>query len=344
MKDNDRRHHLQFHLSRRKALAAGLAYAGPFAAPLAFAQAASTSSGQAYPGRPIRLMVGYAPGGGVDALARLLAVRLSASLGQQLIVENRAGATGMIAADAVARSAPDGYTLLMGESGLLIARLLQPNSPIDPLKALKPVAGAFVAPLLIVANNDIPAATPAELIALIKANPGRYSYATSGIGTVHHLGFEMIKARTGAFIVHIPYRGAAQIVPDVIGGRVAFGVVSAAAGLAQARAGKVRAVALMNTGKLPGAENVPPLADALPGFNVAPRLMLLAPAGTPDAVIARLDEAVRSALASPELVNAAAQQGAIPAYTPTAALAAEMVRESSDWQQVIRSQNISAQS
>jgi tripartite-type tricarboxylate transporter receptor subunit TctC len=327
---------LQSTLSRRKALAAGLGFAGSVAAPLAFAQN--------YPNRPLRLMVGYAPGGGVDALARLLSVRLPALLGQQVIVENRAGATGMIAADAVARSAPDGYTLLMGESGLLIARHLQPNSPVDPLKALKPVAGAFIAPLLIVANNDVAAMNPRELIALIKANPGRFSYATSGIGTVQHLGFEMIKARTGAFIVHIPYRGAAQIVPDVISGRVAFGVVSAAAGLAQARAGKVRAVALMNTAKLPGAENVPPLADALPGFDVAPRLMVLAPAGTSAAVVERLDEAVRTALASTESMNAAAQQGAITAYMPTAALAAEMVRESGDWQQVIRSQKISAES
>jgi tripartite-type tricarboxylate transporter receptor subunit TctC len=153
----------------------------------------------------------------------------------------------------------------------------------------------------------------------------------------------MIKARTGAFIVHIPYRGAAQIVPDVISGRVAFGVVSAAAGLTQARAGKVRAVALMNTAKLPGAESIPPLADALPGFDVAPRLMVLAPAGTPAAVVERLDEAVRTALASPEAMNAAAQQGAIPAYMPTAALASEMVRESGEWQQVIRSQKISAE-
>ena len=322
---------MQMILSRRRALAAGLA----LAAPLALAQG--------YPVRAIRLLVGYAPGGGVDALARLLAARLPALLDQQIVVENRAGATGMIAADAVARSAPDGYTLLMGESGLLIARHLQPNSPVDPLKALKPVAGTFVAPLLVVANNDIAATNPREMIALIKANPGRLSYATSGVGTVHHLGFEMLKARTGAFIVHIPYRGAAQILPDVIAGRVAFGVVSAAAGLAQAKAGKVRAIALMNTGKLAGAENIPALADALPGFDVAPKLMLLAPAETPAAVVERIDEAVRTVLASADLMNAAAQQGAIPAYLPAAALGADMARESQEWLQVIRSQKISVE-
>jgi tripartite-type tricarboxylate transporter receptor subunit TctC len=322
-------------LSRRAALAVAASLA--LAAPFAHAQ-------QNYPNKPIRLLVGYSAGGGVDALSRMLAQRLSTVLGQQVVVENRAGATGMIAADLVARSAPDGYTLLMGESGLLIAPFLQARSPVDPLKALVPVAGTFILPLMIVANNDVTAKTPKEFVALLKASPGRYSYATSGVGTVHHLGFELLKAQTGSFVTHIPYRGAAPIVPDVISGRVAFGVVSAAAGLAQARAGKVRAVALMNTAKLPGAENVPPLADALPGFDVAPRLMVLAPAGTPAAVVERLDEAVRTALASTESMNAAAQQGAIPAYMPTAALAAEMVRESGDWQQVIRSQKISAES
>lgn len=223
----------------------------------------------------------------------------------------------MIAADAVARSAPDGYTLLMGESGMLVAAQLQALSSLDPL------------------NNGLPAANPGELVALLKASPGKYAYATSGVGTVHHLGFEMLKARTGAFIVHIPYRGAAQILPDVISGQVPVAVVSAAAGLAQARAGKVRAIALMNTGKLPGAENVPAMADALPGFDVAPRLMLLAPAGTPPAVVDRLNAAVRSVLESPELAQAAAQQGAIPAYLPSAQLAGALAQESADWGRLI---------
>ena len=318
-------------ISRRAVLAATLALAAPLA------------GAQAFPNRPIKLMVGYAAGGGVDAIARMLSSRLPALLGQQVVVENKAGATGMIAADAVAKSAADGYTLLLGESGLLIASHLQAKAPVEPLKAFTPVAGVFIAPLMIVANNNIAATTPKELIALIKANPGRYSYATSGVGTVHHLGFELLKAKTDAFIVHIPYRGAAQIVPDVISGQVPIGVVSAAAGMAQAKAGKLRAIALMNTGKLPGAENVPALADALPGFNVAPRLMLLAPAGTPAAVVEKLNEAVRTVLASADLGQAAAAQGAVPAYMPPAALGAEMVRESAEWANIIKTQKISAE-
>jgi tripartite-type tricarboxylate transporter receptor subunit TctC len=318
-------------LRRRTLLAATLALGAPLA------------RAQAFPNKPIRIMVGYAAGGGVDAMTRMLAQRLPAALGQQVIVENRAGAAGMIAAEAVSKSPPDGYTLLMGESAMLISSHLQPRAGFDPIRSFTPVAGTYIAPLMIIANNDVAARTPRELIALLKANPGRLSYATSGVGTVHHLGFEMLKARTGTFVVHIPYRGAAQIIPDVISGQVPIGVVSAAAGLAQARSGRVRAVAMMNTAKLSGAENVPPMADALPGFDVAPRLMLLAPAGTPPAVIERLDEAVRGVLESAELAQAAAQQGAVPAYMAPTALTADLAKESAEWARLIRTQKISAQ-
>ena len=318
--------------NRRAMLVAALAAA----APLAMAQAD-------YPNKPIRLLVGYSAGGGVDALARMLAARLPAVLGQQVVVENRPGATGMIAADLVARSAPDGYTLLMGESGLLIAPHLQARSAVDPLTGLTPVAGTFIAPLMIVASNDLPATNPRELIELLKKSPGRYSYATSGVGTVHHLGFELMKARTRTFVVHVPYRGASQIMPDVIGGQIPIGVVSAAAGLAQAKGGKLRAIALMSKAKLAGAENMPAMADALPGFDVAPRLMLLAPNGTPAPVMTRINDAVRTVLASADLAQAAAAQGAIPAYIAPAELGREMKRESDDWAKIIKAQNISAQ-
>jgi len=318
-------------LRRRALLACALVAAAPLA------------GAQTYPNKPIRLMVGYAAGGGVDAMARMLASRLPALLGQQVIVENRAGASGVIAADVVAKAAPDGYTLLVSESALLIAPHLQARMNLDPLKSFTPVAGLFLAPLMIVAGNNVPATTPQELIRLLKSNPGKYSYATSGVGTVHHLGFEMMKAQTGTFVLHIPYRGAAQIVPDVISGQVPLGVVSASAGMAQAKAGRLRAVAMMSTGKLAGAENVAALAEALPGFNMAPRLFLLAPPGTPAPVVEKLDEAVRTVLASADLAQTAALQGAIPAYMPSAALAADLARESADWVKIIKSQKIVAE-
>ena len=318
-------------LGRRTLLACALALAAPLA------------SAQGYPNKPIRLMVGYAAGGGVDAMARMLALRLPPLLGQAVVVENRAGASGVIAADVVAKSPPDGYTLLIGESALLIAPYLQTRTTLDPIKSLTPVAGLFLAPLMIIAGNNVPATNPKELIRLLKANPGKYSYATSGVGTVHHLGFEMMKAQTGTFVLHIPYRGAAQIVPDVISGQVPFGVVSAAAGMAQAKSGRLRAIAMMSTASLAGAENVPALAEALPGFDMAPRLFLLAPAGTPTPVVDKLNDAVRTVLASPELAQAAAQQGAIPAYMASGPLAADMVRESAEWGRIIKAQKISAE-
>jgi len=196
---------------------------------------------------------------------------------------------------------------------------------------------------MIVANNDVPVKNPKELLALLKASPGKYSYATSGVGTVHHLGFEMLKGQSGSFVVHVPYRGAAQIVPDVIGGQIPFGVVSATAGIAQSKAGKLRAVAMMSPVSLPGAENVAPLSDALPGFSVAPRIMLLAPAGTPAAVLERLSEAVRTTLANPEVVQTANRQGAVVAYFGSAALAAELVKESAMWAKIIKDQKITAE-
>jgi len=313
---------------------------------LALAAAATTATGawaQAYPNKTIRLVVGYSAGGGVDAMARLIAPRMSAVLGQQVIVDNRAGAAGLIAGDAVARAAPDGYTLMLGDSSLLIAQYLQPRMSFDPIKAFTPVASVFTLPLVIVVNNDLPAKTPAEFMKLLKDNPGRYSYATSGVGTVHHLGFEMLKGKTRSFVVHIPYRGAAQIVPDVMSGQVPIGVVSATSAIAQARAGKLRALAVMNPVKLAGGEDIAPLSDALPGFSAVPRLYVLAPAGTPAAIVEKLSETLRVVMEAPDIAQVSAQQGAVPAYMPSTPLAADIVRESAEWGKVIREQGITAQ-
>ncbi|MDQ6882021.1 MAG: tripartite tricarboxylate transporter substrate-binding protein [Pseudomonadota bacterium] len=309
----------------------------------AVGQVASNGSAPAFPGRSIRLLVGYSAGGGVDAMARLLAPRLSAQLGQQVIVENRAGASGSIAADFVARAAPDGYTLFLADSATLIAQYMQAKLPFDPIRSFTPVAGVFSMPLVIVTSNDFPATTPRDLVAVLKANPGKYSFGTSGVGTVQHLGFEMMKAQTGAFVVHIPYRGAAQIVPDVISGQVPIGVVSATAAMAQAKAGKLKAVAIMSPVKLAGADDLQSLSTALPGFDVAPRLFLLAPAGLPQPIAERLGEAVRAVMAAPDLASAAAAQGAVPAFVPAGALGPSLAGESARWRQLIRARKISVE-
>jgi tripartite-type tricarboxylate transporter receptor subunit TctC len=313
---------------------------------LLLALAATLGTGalaQAWPSKPVRLVVGYSAGGGVDAMARLIAPRLSTLLGQQVVVDNRTGAAGLIAGDTVARAAPDGYTLMLGDSSLLIAQHLQPRMSFDPIKAFTPVAGVFTLPLVIVANNDVPAKTPAEFVKLLKDHPGRYSYATSGVGTVHHLGFEMLKGQARTFVVHIPYRGASQIVPDVMSGQVPIGVVSATSAIAQAKAGKLRAVAVMNPVKLAGAEDIAPLSDALPGFSAVPRLYVLAPAGTPAPIVERLSDSLRTVMEAPDIAQIAAQQGAVPAYMPAGPLAADIVRESAEWGKVIREQKITAQ-
>jgi len=313
---------------------------------LALAATATASTGawaQAWPTKPVRLVVGYSAGGGVDAMARLLAPRLSAVLGQQVVVENRTGAAGLIAGDTVARAAPDGYTLMLGDSSLLIAQHLQPRMSFDPIKSFTPVAGVFTLPLVIVVNNDVPAKTPAEFVKLLRDQPGRFSYATSGVGTVHHLGFEMLKAKARSFVVHIPYRGASQIVPDVMSGQVPIGVVSATSAIAQARAGKLRALAVMNPVKLVGGEDIAPLSDALPGFSAVPRLYVLAPTGTPAPIVDKLSEALRTVMDAPDMAQVAAQQGAVPAYMPSGPLAADIVKESAEWGKVIREQGITAQ-
>ena len=314
---------------------------------LALAGASLASAGSAWaqdwPTRPIRMLVGYSAGGGVDAMARLVAPRLSELLGQQVVVDNRAGAAGLIAGDATARAAPDGYTLMLGDSSLLIAQYLQPRMSFDPVKAFTPVAGLFTLPLVIVTNNDFPAKTPKEFVELLKKSPGRYSFATSGVGTVHHLGFEMLKGQTGSYVVHIPYRGAAQIVPDVMSGQVPIGVVSAASAITQARAGKLRALAVMNPVKLAGGEDIAPLSDALPGFSAVPRLYVIAPTGTPAPIVEKLSQALRQVMAQPDIAQVAAQQGAVPAYMASGPLAADVARESAEWGKVIREQKISGQ-
>jgi tripartite-type tricarboxylate transporter receptor subunit TctC len=309
---------------------------------LATAFTGASAWAQDWPTRPIRMVVGYSAGGGMDGIARLIAPKLSQLLGQQVIVENRTGAAGLIAGDTVARAASDGYTLMLGDSSLLIAQHLRASMSFDPLKAFTPAASVFTLPLVIVANNDLPAKTPAEFVKLMRSNPGKYSYATSGVGTVHHLGFEMLKGQTGSFVVHVPYRGASQIVPDVISGQVPVGVVSAAAAIAQTKAGNLRAVAVMNPVKLPGAENIPPLSDALPGFSAVPRLYVLTPTGTPTPIVQRLSDALGMVMKAPDVAEAAALLGAVPDYQPVDRMAGELARESDVWGKVIQSQKITA--
>jgi len=269
---------MQVSISRRAVLGAGLAAALPLA------------RADNYPNKPIHLLVGYV-GGGMDVSARLLSSRLQALLGQPVVVENRPGASSMIAVDLASKAAPDGCTILLADNGALIANQLMKSAG-DPFKRLVPLGGAFIQPLSIVVGNKLDARTPQELIALLKANPTRYNFATSGVSTVNHLAFRAMLAQMKIPpLVHVTYKGAAQIVPDVVTGEVSIGIMSAVASLPLVRGGRLRAVALMNTEKLPGAEDIPPIANAVPGFNVSSKQFVMAPAGTPAPILQRLSEA-----------------------------------------------------
>jgi tripartite-type tricarboxylate transporter receptor subunit TctC len=300
-------------------------------AALATLALAAPSHAQQYPNRPIRMLVGYAAGGGADALARIVAGKLGDALGQQVAVDNRPGAGATIAADALAKSAPDGYTLYFADTAILIAPAVYAKLTYDPVKSFAPVGNVVSLPLVFVANPAVPAATAPELIALLKANPGKYSYGSPGFGTVQHFAFELFKKQAGVDVVHIPYKGAAPIVPDLLSGQIPLAIISASPALAQARAGKLKAIALSSPVKLAAAPDWPALADTLPGFDASPRLFILAPAGTPQPIVAQLSEALRKVLVQPDLLENFGKQGATAEWTSPDDLGKQIAAEVRKW-------------
>lgn len=305
---------------------------------------ASCQLGQAqqYPAKPLRMLVGYSAGGGADALARLIAAKMADGLGQQVLVENRPGAGATIAAAAVASSPADGYTIFFADTALLIAPAIYQKLSFDSVKSFAPVSGACTTPLVIAVNNEVKAASVAELISTLKANPGRLSYGSPGIGTVHHLAMETFKRQAGVDIVHVPYKGASAIIPDVISGQLQIGIISAPPALAQSKAGRLRPIALTSPVRVAGAD-WPALADTLPGFDASPRLFVLAPAGTPAGVVTKLNETLKTALASKDLLDAFSAQGAFADWSTPQALGVLMAQESLRWAQVARDAGIKAE-
>jgi tripartite-type tricarboxylate transporter receptor subunit TctC len=297
---------------------------------------------QAYPTKPIRMIVGYTAGGGADALARLVAGKMSGELGQQVFVENRPGAGATIAASAAANLPPDGYTLFFADTALLIAPSIHQKLGFDPLKSFAPVSGACTLPLVVVVNPAVKAHNIAELIALLKADPGRQGYGSPGIGTVHHLAMETFKRQAGVSMVHVPYKGASAIIPDLISGQIPIGIISAPPALAQAKAGKLRPLALTSPAKLPGVD-WPALADTLPGFDASPRLFVLAPAGTVQAVVSQLNSVLKAVLSSKELLDAFAAQGAAADWTTPQELGKRMAEEARRWAQIAKDAGIRAE-
>jgi tripartite-type tricarboxylate transporter receptor subunit TctC len=294
---------------------------------------------QTYPAKPVRMLVGYSAGGGADALARQVAARMSDQLGQQVFVENRPGAGATIAASAAAAAPPDGYTLFFADTALLIAPSIYQKLGFDPVKSFAPVSGACTTPLVVVVNPGLKAHNIAELIALLKADPGRQGYGSPGIGTVHHLAMETFKRQAGVSMVHVPYKGASAIIPDLISGQIQIGIISAPPALAQAKAGRLRPLALTSPIKVAGAD-WPALADTLPGFDASPRLFVLAPAATPQDVVSRLNTTLKAVLASKELLDAFAAQGASADWSTPQELGARMAEEARRWAQIAKDAGI----
>jgi tripartite-type tricarboxylate transporter receptor subunit TctC len=299
---------------------------------------ASAAAAQTYPAKPVRMIVGYSPGGGADGLARIVAARMSDSLGQQVLVENRPGAGATIAAATVAGSPPDGYTIFFADTALLIAPSIYSKLTFDPLRSFAPVSGVVTTPLVIVVNPSLKAKSIAELIALLKSTPN-LTYGSPGVGTVHHFAVELFKKQAGVSIVHVPYKGASAIIPDLISGQIQIGIISAPPALAQAKAERLRPLALTSPTKVAGAD-WPALADTLPGFDASPRLFILAPAGTPEATVSQLNGALRKILAAKETTDAFAAQGAAADWSTPQDLAARMAQELPRWAQVAKDAGI----
>jgi len=274
---------------------------------------AGTASAQGYPARPVRVLVGFTPGGGTDIMARFLAPRLSEYLGQQFVVENRPGATTNVATEMVARAAPDGYTLLFTTSALAINASLYKNLQYDALRDLAPVSVLAESPNLLVAGPGLEARSLGELIALARAKPGALNYSTAGAGTSQHLAGELFKLRTKTDIVHIPYKGTAPALAGVMGGEVQFSFANVPAILAHVRSGRLRALAVAGARRSELMPGVPTMKEAgVEGVEVPVWYGLLAPAGTPREVIAMLADASMKAARSPELKPRLVEQGTEP--------------------------------
>ncbi len=312
--------------------------------------AAAGAAEPAWPAaKPIRWVVAYPAGGGSDFLARQLAGPLGRALGQTIVIDNRPGAAGIIGTDLAAKAAPDGYTVLTGDNGAMVFHAaMYKKLPYDAKADFEPVAFMARFPLILAVNPQAGFSSARQLLDEVKARPGKYSYASPGIGSPHHLAMELLKARTGSFVVHVPYRGTAPAVQDVIAGQVPMMVLDTAAGLPQIRSGKVRALAVLSPRRLASLPDVPTLDEVgrdrgLAGFDVSAWQALFVPHATPPEIVARLGAEVARTLAAPEVKSRLEDFGleVLPSDGP--ALAAFLERERRFWHALIRQRGLSAE-
>lgn len=270
----------------------------------------------AFPNKPIKIIVGFPAGGPLDAHARLMAERLGALLGQPIIVDYKAGAGGTVGADFVAKSDPDGYTLLLANTGTMVINpALYPRNPYVTLRDFAPVARTAMQPLALVVNPSVPAKNLAEFIALVKKSPGKFNYGSAGNGGISHLVPEMFKQATGAYIVHIPYRGSAPAFTDLIGGQVQMMAESVPQAAQYVRQGRLRALAVTSRERNPALPDTPTMIEAgLKNFEVVGFYGMLAPANTPKPIVDRLAAAFKATLETADIRSKMVAQGADPAF------------------------------
>jgi tripartite-type tricarboxylate transporter receptor subunit TctC len=302
----------------------------------ALALSAAAAAAQTYPSKPIRIVLPYVPGGIIDTAGRNLAVRLSESLGVSVVAENRPGAGGVVGTDVAARSAPDGYTILLTDPGFVTNPTLLPDIPYDLFKGLQAISIVGSSPVVIVASQNVPVKNFAELLAYAKTNPGKLNFASAGIGTAPHLAGEQIKLRAGIEMTHVPYRGIGAAYPDVMSGKVQLAFSSIAGAVPFTGDNRVRPIATTMLERSTVYPDVPTVAESgLPGFDVDLWTGIYAPAGLPPAVAARLNSVINKVLQHPELKAAFAKIGITPRGTTPEQGAAFTRTEFEKWKKVI---------
>ncbi len=304
---------------------------------LALALGAPPAGAQTFPSKPVRILVGVTPGGTTDTLARFLAQEMAKELGQPVVVENRAGAGGNIAAEAVAKSPADGYTLVfVNTSHSVNMGLYGDKVPYDAVKDFTPITQVSTGPAVLVAAKDFPAKDVNELIALARAQPGKLDFAVGGLGTSIHMAGELFKMSAGVNIVNIPYKGSMPALTDVIGGQVKLMFAPVINAVPQVKAGKVKALGVTSTTRIPALPDVPPIADVLPGYECSAYFGLLGPARLPKEVTARLHAAAARAAQSPELKARLEPDGSrIVGGTPEE-FAAFLAADVEKWRRVVK--------
>jgi tripartite-type tricarboxylate transporter receptor subunit TctC len=291
---------------------------------------------QAYPNKPIRFVVPFAPGGNTDVLARLVAQKLTERLGQQVIVDNRGGAGGVIGTEMVARATPDGYTLLMVSGSHVINPSIQKKLPYDSLRDFRPISLVAEVPSLLVAHPSVPVKDVAGLVQLAKQKPGTLNYGSSGTGTAAHLGFELFTSMSDIKMQHVPYKGNGPATIALLGGELQFMFGAQPAAMPHVKSGKLRALGVSSTKRSPALPNVPAIAEVLPGYEFSQGFGMLTKAGTPEPIVQKLSTEVRAVLDQPEVSDFLAKQGATPAGNTPEAYMAYLKREVAKMAKIVK--------